>query len=284
MPLLPMADLLAEAYAAGYAVPSFCVWCAEAVQTVLSVAERLRAPVILMTAPADYPMLAPAAINAVTRALLPAYDVRAALLLDHGDSLERVRECIEAGHTSVMLDYSTRPLDENVAALREVVALAQPRGVSVEGELGVVGKANAMAVEGGEGTALTDPQEAADYVAATGVDCLAVAIGNAHGHYARLPQLDFDRLARIREAVPVPLVLHGGSGTPDADLRRAIALGIAKVNVATDLISTVRQSLLNQWQAKRHLWIPQAMAEATGEMASVVERWITRTGAAGHGG
>lgn len=281
MPLLPMSELMSEAYAAGYAVPAFCVWGAEAVQTVLSVAERLRAPVILMTAPADYPMLAPAAINAVVRALLPAYDVRTALLLDHGDSLARVRECIEAGHTSVMLDYSTRPLAENVAALREVVALARPRGVSVEGELGVVGKANATAVEGGEGDALTDPQEAADYVAATGVDCLAVAIGNAHGHYTKLPQLDFDRLARLREAVPVPLVLHGGSGTPDADLRRAIALGIAKVNVATDLISTVRESLLSQWQSGRNPWIPQAMAEATGELAAVVARWIERTGAAG---
>ena len=281
MPLLPMSDLLTEAYAGGYAVPAFCVWGAEAVQTVLGVAERLRAPVILMTAPADYPMLAPAAIGAVVRALLPAHEVRAALLLDHGDSLDRVRECMAAGHTSVMLDYSTRPLAENIAALREVVALAHPRGVSVEGELGVVGKASATAVEGGAGVALTDPQEAANYVAATGVDCLAVAIGNAHGHYAKLPQLDFDRLARVREAVNVPLALHGGSGTPDEDLRRAISLGIAKVNVATDLITTVRQSLLDQWHAGRNLWIPQAMAVATAEMAAVVERWIERTGAAG---
>lgn len=281
MPFLPMSDLLSEAYANGYAVPGFCVWCAEAVQTVLRVAERLRAPVILMNGPAEFPMLAPAAIGAVAHALLPAYDVRAALLLDHGDSPERVRQCMDAGYTSVMLDYSTRPLEENVAALREVVALAHPLDVTVEGELGVVGKANAAAVEGGEAAGLTNPQQAADYVAATGVDCLAVAIGNAHGRYAKLPTLDFGRLKRLRDAVSVPLVLHGGSGTPDEDLRRAISLGIAKVNVATDLVATVRNSVMDQWQAESNLWIPQAMEVAMGAMAAVVARWIERTGAAG---
>jgi len=281
MPFVPMSDLLSDATDSGYAVPGFCVWCAEAVQTVLRVAERLRAPVILMNGPAEFPMLAPAAIGAVAQALLPAYDVRAALLLDHGDSIERVHECLDAGYTSVMLDYSTRPLDENIAALREVVALARPRGVTVEGELGVVGKVDSTAVEGGDGDALTDPQGAADYVAATGVDCLAVAIGNAHGHYTKLPQLDFERLRQIRDAVSVPLALHGGSGTPDDDLHRAISLGIAKVNVATDLVAAVRKSLMRQWQDESNLWIPQAMEVATEAMAEVVAHWIRRTGAAG---
>lgn len=281
MPFVPMSELLSEAYTAGYAVPGFCVWGAEAMQTVLRVAERLRAPVILMHGPAEFGMLSPTALGAVAQALLPSYEVRAALLLDHGDSLARVQECLAAGYTSVMLDYSTRPRDENVAALREVVTLARPLGVTVEGELGVVGKASALAVEGGEEGGLTDPQEAADYVAATGVDCLAVAIGNAHGEYATLPALDLARLERIREAVSVPLVLHGGSGTPDEDLRRAIALGIAKVNVATDLVRAVRGSLLAQWQAGENLWIPQAHEVAMQAMAVEVDRWIKRTGAAG---
>jgi len=280
MPFVPMSDLLSDATAHGYAVPGFCVWCAEAVQTVLRVAQSLHAPVILMNGPAEFPMLAPGAIGAVAHSLLPAYDVRAALLLDHGDSLDRVHECLDAGYTSVMLDYSTRPLAENVAAVREVVSLAHPQGVTVEGELGVVGKVGATAVEGGDEPALTDPQEAADYVAATGADCLAVAIGNAHGHYTSLPQLDFDRLARIREAVAVPLALHGGSGTPDADLHRAISLGIAKVNVATDLVATVRKSLVRQWGDESNLWIPQAMEVAMETMGETVARWIRRTGAA----
>ncbi|MEI6503420.1 MAG: class II fructose-bisphosphate aldolase, partial [Armatimonadota bacterium] len=143
MAFVPMSELLSEAYAEGYAIPGFCVWGAEAVQTVMRVAEKLRAPVILMNGPAEFGMLSPTALGAVAHALLPSYEVRAALLLDHGDSVARVEECLAAGYTSVMLDYSTRPLEENVAALREVVALAQPLGVTVEGELGVVGKANA---------------------------------------------------------------------------------------------------------------------------------------------
>lgn len=281
MSFVPMSELLSTAYAEGYAIPGFCVWGAEAMQTVLRVAQRLHAPVILMNGPAEFGMLSPTALGAVAQALLPSYDVRAALLLDHGDSRARVEECLAAGYTSVMLDYSTRPLEENVAALRDVVALARPLGVTVEGELGVVGKANALAVEGGQPAGLTDPHEAADYVAATGVDCLAVAIGNAHGEYATLPSLDFDRLQSLRDAVNVPLVLHGGSGTPDEDLSRAIALGIAKVNVATDLVRAVRGSLLEQWQAGENPWIPQAQEVAMRAMAVEVERWIRRTGAAG---
>jgi fructose-bisphosphate aldolase, class II len=281
MPFVPMSELLADAYAGGYAVPSFCTWNAEVVQAVLRAAEALRAPVILMAGPAEFPLLAPAALGAVAHALLGSFNVRAALHLDHGDSLEQVGSCLAAGFTSVMLDYSTRPRDENVAALRRVAELARPLGVTVEGEIGVVGKATDTAVEGAEHTALTDPAEAADYVGATGVDALAVAIGNAHGQYTHLPRLDFGRLAALRDAVAVPLVLHGGSGTPDADLRRAISLGIAKVNVATDLVTAVRESLQGQWQSGSKLWLPQAQAVAMQALAAVVEKWVQRTGAAG---
>jgi fructose-bisphosphate aldolase class II len=281
MPFVPMSELLADAYATGYAVPSFCAWNAEVVQAVLRVAEALRAPVILMAGPAEFPLLAPRALGAVAHALIASSSVRAALHLDHGDSLEQVQACLAAGFTSVMLDYSTRPLDENVTALRRVVELARPLGVTVEGEIGIVGKADDAAVEGAEHAALTDPAEAADYVAATGVDALAVAIGNANGQYTHLPRLDSDRLAALRDAVAVPLVLHGGSGTPDDDLRRAISLGIAKVNVATDLVTAVRESLLVQCQSGSKLWLPQAQAVAMQALAAVVEKWVHRTGAAG---
>jgi ketose-bisphosphate aldolase len=276
-----MSELLTDAYAAGYAVPGFCVWCPEAMQTVLRVAAELHAPVILMNGPAEFPLLEPPTLAAAAHALSGHYPVPAALHLDHGESPARVRQCLDAGYTSVMLDYSTRPLAENTAALRQTCELAHPLGVTVEGEIGVVGKVDAAAVEGGDAAALTDPAEAAEYVAATGVDALAVAIGNAHGQYAHLPRLDFGLLERLRDAVPVPLVLHGGSGTPDADLARAISLGIAKVNVATDLVTTVRTSLQGQWQAGRNPWIPDAQAEAMAEMAEVVARWLHRTGAAG---
>jgi tagatose 1,6-diphosphate aldolase GatY/KbaY len=283
MPLLPMLDLLLPAAAEGYAVPSFCVWNAETIATVLGVAADLRAAVVLMNGPGEFPLLAPAELGAVADALIRRFPVRTALHLDHGNSLEQVRACLDAGYTSVMLDYSARPYAENVAALREVAALAHPKGVTVEGEIGHVGKVDAVTAEGEGASTLTEVAEAVSYLAETKVDALAISIGNAHGQYTRLPRLDFDRLAEIRATVGIPLVLHGGSGTPEADLHRAISLGIAKVNIATELVSAVRQSLSTQWQSGRNLWTPAALAQSMKAMAPVVEKWIRATGAAGRG-
>jgi tagatose 1,6-diphosphate aldolase GatY/KbaY len=276
-----MSELLSDAYAAGYAVPSFCVWNAETMTAVLRVARDLKSPVILMCGPGEFPLLSPGEMGAVAHALIEGFPVRAALHLDHGDSHDQVQACLAARFTSVMLDFSTRPLDENMAALRQVTDLAHPFGVTVEGEIGVVGRVGDVTSEGGEHSALSDPAEAAAYVEATGVDALAVAIGNAHGLYTRLPRLDFALLERLRDAVPVPLVLHGGSGTPEADLKRAISLGIAKVNVATELITTVRTSLMDQWQAGTNQWTPAAQTVAMKAMAPVVEKWCLVTDAAG---
>jgi ketose-bisphosphate aldolase len=277
MPLVTMIELLDEARVQHRAIPSFCFWNLESAQAILRAAARVEAPVILMTGPGEFPLARPAELAAVVRHLITRYPVRAALHLDHGSCLEEVKECLEAGFTSVMLDYSAKPFDENVAGLLATAAMAKPLGATVEGEIGHVGKVDNVTKEGiGEST-LTVTQEAVDYVAQTGVDALAVSIGNAHGQYTRLPRLDFDRLAEIRTAINIPLVLHGGSGTPDADLKRAISLGIAKVNVATELITAVRQSLLEQWQAGQNLWTPGALAVAYQTMEPVVEKWITRT-------
>jgi ketose-bisphosphate aldolase len=276
-----MLDLLRAALSEGYAVPSFCVWNAESMVAVLSVAERLRAPVILMNGPGEFPLLTPGSMGTVARALASQYRVQAALHLDHGDSPEMVADCLDAGYTSVMLDYSSRPYEENAAAMRRVAAMARQTGATTEGELGIVGKVDSATPEGTDSAALTDPAQAAAFVEETGIDALAVAIGNAHGQYARLPRLDFQRLADVRSVVSIPLVLHGGTGTPPDDLRRAISLGIAKVNVATESVASVRQALRDQWDAGRNLWAPLALAEAMPAMERVVEKWITLTGAAG---
>jgi len=122
---------------------------------------------------------------------------------------------------------------------------------------------------------------AVGFVEATGIDTLAVSIGNAHGIYTTLPQLDFERLAKIHATVSIPLVLHGGSGTPPADLKRAISLGIAKINVATELVTARRNSLLGQWGAGENLWVPIAEAESIKAMAPVLEKWLHLTGAVG---
>ena len=281
MKFVPMSELLRRAVSEGYGLPSFCVWNAESIEVVLRVATELKAPVILMNGPGEFGLLAPRDLGAVAHALAARFDVPAALHLDHGNSLAMVEDCLAAKYTSVMLDYSTRPWAENVEALRQVVALAHPYGVTVEGELGEVGQADQVTVEGGRLSTLTDPEMAAAFVEKTGIDALAVSIGNAHGLYTQLPRLDFERLAKLKEATRIPLVLHGGSGTPEADLRRAISLGIAKVNVATEAITAMRQSLLEQWSAGTNLWVPMAQAVAMEAMAKVVAKWFHLTMAAG---
>lgn len=281
MPFEPLKPLLERALAGGYAVPAFCVWNPETMQAVLNTAARLRAPVILMTGPAELRFLSVTTMAVVARAVAGGSAVPAALHLDHGDSLAMVQEAIAGGYTSVMLDFSTRAFAENVAALRQVAAMARPKGVTVEGELGTIGRVDTASREGGGVMALTDPEEARRFVEATGVDALAVAIGNAHGLYPRLPELDFVRLERIHRLVSVPLVLHGGSGTPADALRQAINLGVAKVNVASELVRAFRQSLHEQWAGGQNLWVPEALAVAARAIVPVVERWIRRLGAEG---
>ena len=281
MNFVPMLDLVSRAFQGGYAVPAFCVWNAESMQAVLRAAQRHDAPVILMQGPFEFPVLAPAAMASVARAVKEGYAVPAALHLDHGDSPEMVQACIEAGYTSVMLDYSTRPFAENVRALADVVRVARPLGITVEGEIGRIGKTDEATSEGSRSSAMTDPAEASAYLCQSGVDLLAVSIGNKHGYYQGDPQLDFGLLSTLHAALPVPLVLHGGTGIPETDISRAIGLGIAKVNVASELIHTFRRRLSDQWSRGQNLWAPLALAEAVKELETIAGRWITVTGAAG---
>ncbi|MFI5378500.1 MAG: ketose-bisphosphate aldolase [Tepidisphaerales bacterium] len=281
MKFMPMHELLQPAWRAGYAVPSFAAWNAEVTETILQVATDLQAPVILMSGPGEFPLNSPDTLGRISRAIAEKYNVPAALHLDHGDSPELVETCIKAGYTSVMLDYSLRPFDENVASLREVVARARPRGVTVEGEIGSVGKVDDSTVEGGHTSTLTEPADAARYAEMTGVDALAVSIGNAHGLYTRLPVFDFDRLQKIRNAVGVPLVLHGGSGTQPEYVRKAVGLGMAKINVASELCKAFRDTYAEQHADGKTGWLPTMLGASRPAMAKVMERWFILCGAAG---
>jgi tagatose 1,6-diphosphate aldolase GatY/KbaY len=278
-----MHELLRPAWKAGYAVPSFCAWNAEVAETVLQVAVELKAPVILMSGPGEFVLNPPYTLGCIAKGLIKKYNVPAALHLDHGDSPAMVEECIQAGYTSVMLDYSLRPFEENVAGLKAVVARAQPKGITVEGEIGCVGKVDDITVEGGEASTLTIPSDAARYAEMTGVDALAVSIGNAHGIYTRLPVFDFDRLEKIRTAVPVPLVLHGGSGTQPEYIRRAVSLGMAKINVASELCKAFRDSYAAEHEGKIG-WLPTSLAAARKPMAEVIAKWFNLAGAVGKAG
>jgi ketose-bisphosphate aldolase len=279
--LVPMAELLQDASSRGYAVPAFCIWSMDELAVTLRVATELRAPFIIMASRFEFMLMSPTMYADCVRALMRHFSVPVALHLDHGESLAQVKACLDAGFTSVMLDYSARPFEENVAGLRQVSALAHPLGVTVEGELGHVGKADTVTMESEGDSTLTLPEDAARYVEETGVDALAVSIGNAHGQYTKLPQFDFARLAAVRSAVRVSLVLHGGSGTPDADLKRAIALGMAKVNVATDLTVAMRQGLKAELALAQPRWLPHSLNLAVEGVVPTVERWFRLTGADG---
>jgi len=281
MSFVSMADPVGKAFRGGYAVPAFCAWNAEVMDVILRTAERLRAPVILMQGPGEFPLLRPPVMAAVARAVAERFECPAVLHLDHGDSPAMVRECIASGYTSVMLDYSARPFDENAGALAEVAAAAHPLGISVEGEIGRVGKTDEATSEGGAASALTDPREAAEYARRTSVDLLAVSIGNKHGFYRGEPRLEFGLLAELHAAVEVPLVMHGGTGIPEKDIERSIGLGISKVNVASELIHGLRASLMAQWESGRNLWTPIALGEAAAGLEKTVEKWIRITGAEG---
>jgi fructose-bisphosphate aldolase class II len=205
---------------------------------------------------------------AVARAIEGLHHVSAALHLDHGDTLELVRQCIDARYTSVMLDWSTRPFDENASGLREVVGMSRPRGITTEGELGHVGKADEAATEGGAASALTQPADAARYVRETGVDMLAVSVGNKHGFYRGEPRIEFGLLAELHAAVPVPLVMHGGTGIPEGDIQ-------------SEFIHGFRASLTSQWEKGVNLWASLAITEARAVMEPVIEKWIRVMGAEG---
>jgi fructose-bisphosphate aldolase class II len=161
--------------------------------------------------------------------------IPAALVLDHAKTLDQIECALELGFSGVMIDASLAPLDQNIALTRRAVELAHADGVSVEAELGHVGQGEEVLSEDQQQAHLTRVDEAERFVKETGVDALAVSIGTLHGLYRGTPHLDFDRISKLRAACPIPLVLHGGSDTPDQDLRRAIEIGIDKINIWTDV-------------------------------------------------
>ncbi len=231
--LVNLNDVLKKAQKEHYAVGLFNTTDTDMLEAVIGAAEELRSPVIIGTAEVLLPygelsLIAPAIVNAAKNATVPVV-----VHYDHGLTFNRCMEALQRGFSSVMFDGSAKDYETNIAETAEIVKIAHSLGASVEGEIGHVGEASAN--DGMVSDLYTKPQEAVDYLSATGVDALAVAIGTAHGAYKSKPKLDIQRLKEIRAAVNTPLVLHGGSGLSDDDFRNCIAAGIAKVNIFTDL-------------------------------------------------
>ena len=231
MALVKMKDLLKRAEEKNIGCGAFSVGNMEMVKGAIRAAEELETPIILQIAEvrlknSPLHLMGPMMVQAAKEA-----KVDVAVHLDHGLTMETVEKALELGFTSVMFDSSTLPFEENIAKVKTVVEKAQKYGATVEAELGLVGGSEDGSCD--HGIRCTDPDDAVVYARETGIDALAVAIGNAHGNYPVAPTLAFDVLEKIHEKVDIPLVLHGGSGITDKDFQRAISLGIRKVNIAT---------------------------------------------------
>ncbi|MGB0383457.1 MAG: class II fructose-bisphosphate aldolase [Ardenticatenaceae bacterium] len=241
--LVSMKKVLDAANGGHYAVGSFNVANLEMMETVIRVAAECQSPVIVSTSSAEARYLGPAVAYSMANALAQKYNTPLVLHLDHGDSFEMAMQCIRAGYTSVMFDGSHHALGENIRITKEVVQAAHAVGVSVEGEVGRIQGVEDDLTVSEDDAALSDVGEATRFAKETGVDALAVAIGNAHGFYKRSPQLDFERLRAIREATGIPIVLHGGTGIPAEQIKQAIGLGIAKINIASKVRRAYMRSL-----------------------------------------
>lgn len=237
MALVTMKQIVDEAWQQGTCIPAFNVGSLEMVRGALRAAEELGTPVIIQIAErllkySPLELIGPGMVQAAKESELPV-----AVNFDHSSTYEVIRKALDLGFTSVMYDGSTLPFEENIEGTRRIVELANEYGASVEGELGLVGGSEDGLSD--HGILCTNPDKAREFCERTGIACLAVAIGNAHGDYPTAPVLAFDILEQINQKAGVPLVLHGGSGISDEDFRKAISLGIAKINIGTASFNNV---------------------------------------------
>lgn len=266
MALVTMKSLLEQAKKNHRGIGAFSVGNMEMVKGAVEAAEELNTPIILQIAEvrlnhSPLALMGPMMVQAAKEA-----KVEIAVHLDHGLTMEVVQKALDYGFTSVMFDSSTYPFEENIKRTREVVRLAEKYGATTEAELGLVGGSEDGSYD--HGIRCTNPDDAKLFCERTGIDALAVAIGNAHGNYPVAPQLAFDVLEEIHKKTEVPLVLHGGSGITDDDFQKAISLGIVKVNIATASFNklTQRAEEYLQSEGKHNFFsLNEAMVQGTYE-------------------
>ncbi len=274
--LITLKEVLADAKKNKYAVPAFD--CVEdvMVRAILETCQKMRSPVVLMC------LVGPDLdgngwnyIPSLIKAVADFHDIPVVLHLDHATDLESIKKAIEIGFTSVMIDGSTLPFEQNVEITKTSVDMAHPKGISVEGELGRVGGMDLQATVRAEST-LTEPAEVERFVTMTGADALAVSIGTSHGVYQSLPNLNIERLKELNEVSSVPLVLHGGSGTPDDQIQNAVSNGICKLNIYADCRIAMAKGLKNSvnFQTRQDPMANEMFGPIKEELAKVVQEKI----------
>ena len=238
-------EILLDAQKNGYAVGAFNVNNMEIVQAIVEAAEETDSPVILQASQGGLKYAGIEYIAALGKLAGRNAKVPVALHLDHGTDFSQIMKCIRNGFTSVMIDASKLNLEENIAYTKKVVEIAHAVGVTVEAELGKIGGTEDDVVVDAKEAIFTDPEEAKIFVEETGIDYLAIAVGTAHGVYKGVPKIQYDIIKDIREKVDVPLVLHGSSGVPEESIKKAVPLGITKINIDTDLRIAFSQAVKN---------------------------------------
>jgi fructose-bisphosphate aldolase, class II len=265
--------VLKVANEAGFAVPAFNISDYAMLAGISDLCEELQAPWIVAIHPDEYAHVGPDFIKAVI-ARAHRSSVPMAIHLDHGGTFEQVITSINNGYTSVMIDASIRPFDENVAITQKVVEAAHAVGISVEAELGTIGANDSYGESGASEVIHTKPEDAVKFVEQTGVDSLAVAIGTFHGLYpaGMKPELKLELLAEIKAVLPIPLVLHGGSNNPDTEIGIAARTGINKINISSDIKvayhSKMREVLGDDPKLREPLMIQPACVEAMNVVAA----------------
>ncbi|MBA7492600.1 Fructose-bisphosphate aldolase [subsurface metagenome] len=262
-------EILQKAQSQGYAVGQFNTSDLEVTKAIVKAAVKMKAPIIIGTSEKAIDYAGLEEIAGIIQTEAEKVNIPLVLHLDHGKSLEIVEKCIQTGYTSVMIDGSHLSFEENIRITKRVASLAHQHKITAEGELGAL--ANREKYQVGISQFLTDPEKAAEFVKKTKVDSLAVAIGNAHGIPLPEEKLDFDRLASIRRLVPVPLVLHGASSTPEKDIKKVIGQGICKINIDTDIRLTFNKSIREFLKTHPSVYDPR---EILGSVMDAVQKLV----------
>ena len=282
MDFVNLNEVLKPAIKGKFAIGAFNFYDMETVQAVVETAEEEKSPVILITGPMEVPLLGMEGMLRAARHAIEKAKVPVCVHLDHYTDPDSVIAFIKAGYPSVMIDVSKLPFEENIRATKRVVDEAHKRGVTVEGELGRIGMVDGSVEESSENPEATDPDKALEFVERTKVDALAINIGNAHGIYKVEPKLNFELLEKVAKIVPVPLVMHGGSSTPLADLKKVITLGMRKVNVATEMhvafSKVMNEDLKN---GSGFTWVSMSLMKVKEAQKSLVRQWIKNLGSSG---
>lgn len=276
-----MKGMLERANKGNYAVMAINCFNIETTRAVIEAAQSLRAPIIInivqehMENHCDSELIAP-----IVRLLAQRASVEVALNFDHGVNIGLVKKALHDGYTSVMIDASRYDLDNNIAITKEIVDFAKVYGASVEGEIGCMG-----GTEGNftDDQMKTDPEQALRFVKETGVDCLAVSYGSSHGNYPKgyVPSFDFERLKEIKRLTNMPLVLHGGSGSGDENIRKSVENGINKINVGCDFMNANTKAIKTHLEKNPDINYWVMMHQVEKESQEIIKHYIQLSGSAG---